>query len=565
VALAAVVVTALANLPMLKGLATSVPGDVGDPTFFAWQLAWVGHVLPFDPAALYTTNAFLGAPDTLAYSDAVLGYAPLNWLRDGQSGALQALNLATLTATVVAVVGGYALARVLGAGPAASLVAGAGFGFAPWRLQQITHVNVISTGGMALALALLALGRGWSLRDRWRPDRLRARWVLAGWAVACWQLTLSLAVGIPFGYVVLGLSAFGALALALPGRWRATAAHRRVLAADAGGALAFALLALALSRPYFRVVESIPSARRSADLAQLFSPPWKGFLVAPETSLLWGERQRGMRAELSWPPEMVLSPGLVLLTLAVLGLVVSVWPLRRRLVLGAAVAGTTLLALGATGPAWGVYGFLFDHAPGWNALRTPGRLVVWVTLGLALLAAGAVARLGEVLRAAVSARSGADLPGGPGAGRRVARAAPWLVAALPLALVVYEGLGDVPQWPIAPPPVEARVLTAPVLYLPSDPIGDYTVMLWSTRGWPVIANGSSGFDPPYPAELRQQAATFPDAASVAALRARGIRSVVLVPSRAAGTPWAEAADRPVAGLPLVRRDTEDAVVYVLAP
>ena len=238
--LAAAVVTVLANLPMLRGLATSVPGDVGDPTFFAWQLAWVGHRLPFDPAALYTTNAFLGAPDTLAYSDAVLGYAPLNWLRDGQAGALQALNLATLTATVVAVVGGYALARVLGAGRAASLVAGAGFGFAPWRLQQITHVNVISTGGMALALALLALGRGWSLRDRWRPDRLRAGWVLAGWAVACWQLTLSLAVGIPFGYVVLGLTGLGAIALALPGRWQATAGRRRVLAADAAGALAFA-------------------------------------------------------------------------------------------------------------------------------------------------------------------------------------------------------------------------------------------------------------------------------------------------------------------------------------
>jgi hypothetical protein len=238
-------------------------------------------------------------------------------------------------------------------------------------------------------------------------------------------------------------------------------------------------------------------------------------------------------------------------------------------VLAAAVTGTTLLALGATGPAWGVYGFLFDHAPGWNALRTPGRLVVWVTLGLALLAAGGVARVGELLRAALAARAGAnvadDLSGPPDAGRRVARAAPWLVAALPLALVVYEGLGDVPQWPIAPPPVEARTLTAPVLYLPSDPIGDYTVMLWSTQGWPVIANGSSGFDPPYQAELRQQVATFPDAASVAALQERGVRSVVLVPSRAAGTPWAGAADRPVTGLPLVRRDTGDAVVYELAP
>jgi hypothetical protein len=249
---------------------------------------------------------------------------------------------------------------------------------------------------------------------------------------------------------------------------------------------------------------------------------------------------------------MVLSAGVVLLALAALGLVVSVWPVRRRLLLAAATLATAVLALGATGPAWGLYLFLYDHAPGWNALRTPGRLVVWVTLGVALLAAGAVARIALAVRSAVRQRR-----------PRVATACVALVAAVPALLVAYEGLGNVPQWPIAPPPVDGRTVAAPVLYLPSDPIGDYTAMLWSTQGWPVIANGSSGFDPPYQAELREQVKGFPDAAAVAALRSRGVRTVVLSRTRAAGTPWEGAADRDVAGLGVTRHDLGDAVVFDL--
>ena len=88
-------------------------------------------------------------------------------------------------------------------------------------------------------------------------------------------------------------------------------------------------------------------------------------------------------------------------------------------------------------------------------------------------------------------------------------------------------------------------------------------MLWSTQGWPVIANGSSGFDPPYQAELREQVKGFPDAAAVAALRGRGVRRWSSCRSRAAGTPWEGAADRDVTGLGVTRRDLGDAVVFDL--
>jgi hypothetical protein len=89
------------------------------------------------------------------------------------------------------------------------------------------------------------------------------------------------------------------------------------------------------------------------------------------------------------------------------------------------------------------------------------------------------------------------------------------------------------------------------------------MMLWSTEGWPVLANGSSGFDPASQTRLRTAAATFPDAASVAALRASGVASVVLVRSRSTGSAWEGAADRAVAGLGIRRADLGDGVVYDL--
>ena len=61
--------------------------------------------------------------------------------------------------------------------------------------------------------------------------------------------------------------------------------------------------------------------------------------------------------------------------------------------------------------------------------------------------------------------------------------------------------------------------------------------------------------------LRQETYGFPDADSVAALRSRGILTVVVVRSRAYGTRWAGAADRPVTGLDIRRIDLGDAVVF----
>lgn len=556
VVLLALALAMLTDRGALHGLTTTAPGDLGDPLYFAWQLAWVSHALAIDPGGLWTTNAFLQAPGNLAFTDTLLGYAPLGLVvPSGQAGALAQLNLAVLIATTLAGVGGYALARALGSGWVAALVAGAGFEFAPWRLQQVIHINVISTGGIALSLAFLLRGSGWSLRHGWRPERLSARWIAAGWLVACWQLTLGFATGIWFAYSLAIPMFLLALGWLLRGRRRARLPWSVVAAHGLGGA-AFAVTGALLVQPYLRVLQAHPEAKRGENWLPLFSPPWQGLLTAPLTNWYWGERQMNWRKELNWPPEMILSPGILLIVLAAMGVVFSVWPLRRRLGVAFTTAVLVVLAMGTRFPGGGRWTYLplYRHVPGWEALRTTGRLIIWVTLGLCVLAAGAIARFHAELRLPSATRSRRSA---------VIAGAGVLLSLIPAGAVVVEGVGSTHHWHVATSPVRLAELPGPVLLLPSDDVGDYHMMLWSTEGWPVLGNGSSGFQPATTISLRRHSATFPDAASIAAIRAQGILTVVVIRSRAVGTVWATAADRPVGGLGIRRTDLGDAVVFDL--
>lgn len=555
----ATAVTAWVWWPAVKGLRTQVPVDLGDPLYFAWQLAWVSHAAA-GRADLWTTNAFSGAPDSLAFTDAVLGYAPLGLAAgaltaDSQSAALAQLNLALLLSTVVAFVGAYALARALGSRALGGLVAGAGFAFAPWRLAQVVHINVFSVGGMALALALLARGHGWSFTRGHQPQRASVGWTLAGWAVACWQLSISLAIGVPFAYVLLIVATVALVGWLRAGRpaLGVAATGRRMVIADVVGAVSLLAVTASIVSVFLRVLQAHPEASRTAGQLELFSPPLTGLLTAPATSRWWGERQLGWRAELSWAPEMAVLPGFVLIALALAGLFSSSWPRRWRITLGGAAVVLTVLTLGTT-VAGGRYTYvpLFEHLPGWNGLRTPGRLIIWVTLVLCVLAAGAVDCWAR--RARVRIRP-----------RREVHPRPLLaylaVGLLPL-LVVLEGRGTVPFWDVARAPVTLADLPQPVLVLPTSQIADYHIMFWSTDRWPRMANGGSGFEPDFQVAMRKDAEMFPSAQAVAALRGRGVATVVVVRSRAGGTVWEQAADAP---LPpdVERTDLGDAVVFDL--
>src|SRR2546430_8678184 len=108
----------------------------------------------------------------------------------------------------------------------------------------------MSSGGIVLALAMLARGHGLSLKDGFRRDRIRPGWALAGWLVAAWQITLGFGIGVPFAYALGGSVALG-YGIGLLRRWRP---RRRLVFASLAGVAAFLAVSLLMMYPYLRVI-----------------------------------------------------------------------------------------------------------------------------------------------------------------------------------------------------------------------------------------------------------------------------------------------------------------------
>ncbi|GGN89588.1 hypothetical protein GCM10010112_74190 [Actinoplanes lobatus] len=642
--------------PTLRYPMHTLPQDLGDPTRQAWRVAWAGHAVIDDPARLWQSNAYYPQKDSFAFGDSLFGYAFAGMLGDGPSAAILRYNILFVLAHALLLIGAYALVRQLGARPTGAAVAAVAFAYAPWRLAQEGHLNIISAGAIPLALAMLARGHGCSLRYGFRPGRRRAAWAAAGWLMAIWQLTLGFSLGIPFAYllalILITLVVTGSIsgfrqsrrakrAAAVPGRrWslrrgkRAAPAEPEVrpvaaplkpgvtgpetppatdpqaagrprsevqVAASmevgkatpkpgprtdvlespprrrwislgrylAGpsrperkpvigwlltninilGATIFLSVGILMAVPYIRLKDT---GSRIEEIT-FFSPPLRSLLIGPAESRVWGAAHATPRASLGWAAEMSLLPGFALYALALAGLFLSVWRLRHRALLITGLVVTVILTLGTNffGGHW-TYLPLFSHFPASFDLRIPGRLMLWVTLLLAILAAGAVDDFVRRIEHWAAQR----IPPWPG---------PWLRLAtlIPLILVALEGWNTTAHPQVAAQPAALRTVPGPMLVLPTADLTDQTVQLWTTSRFQQIANGGGGFNTAQQNELRAKAAGFPDATSIEYLESIGVRKVLLLRDQVAGTSWEDAADLPVDALQIRREDLPDAVVFYL--
>lgn len=491
VAAIATVAAVVVHWPLALRLGTHFPDvTIGDPYFQAWQIAWMGHAVLTQPLALFDSNAFFPMNNTLAFSEASIGYLPAGMIGEGPGAALVRYNLLFHFSYALAFVGAYLLARQLGVRHVAALVAGAAYAYAPFRSDQDTHLQVLSSG--AIPLALYALWRG--------TETGRTRAIVAGWLLAAWQVSLSFSLGIPLAYllVVIGGTLVWARA---SGRW---SPEGRVVRAHALGAVLFAAITAILVLPYLEVLSDNPLARRGPGEVAFFSPPPSGLTVAPAGNLMWGEAGDERRAALGWPPEMSLFPGLATLVLAVAGVIGGPRSRRARVALAGGVAAFTILSLGLSNILSELfYRPLFELAPGWDAMRTPGRLTTFSSLGLALLAAAGAGALWR---------------------RLPARAGTVVVAALALWVVV-EGTAPADLTRPPEPPGSLSEIADPLLLMPSDEVRDRLYLWWSTDGFPRLVNGLGGFNPPVTGEIRALGNDPSGEGALEGLRSLGLRSL----------------------------------------
>lgn len=545
----AVFMALLMHWPLVAEFGSAVPRDLGDPLAQAWQVAWGGHALLEQPLDLFQSNQYWPGANTLAYSDALLGYAPLGMLGSGPDAAVTRYDALFLFAAALCFAATYLLARELGLSGGAAAVAAIAFAYAPYRLEHHGHLHILSSGGIPLAVFLLVRGQ----------RRGAAVLIIAGWLAATWQLALGFSLGVLLLYALSAIGLAAGLVWWRRGRLRP---NRVVVAAHGIGLAIFAVAGFVLSRPYLAVLDELPEARRTvADVANFSGPLWS-YLSAAEESTLWGPLTAPAREHLSFGVEQALFPGLTVVLLGLAGLVWARAPLARevRIFLAVAITVCMILALGIAteGPKrFSPYRVLYEVAPGFEGIRVPGRITTLTTLGLALLAGAGAQRVVDALAAR--------------AGGRVSGAGVAVLA----ALLLFEGsalrTGDdadpaayrTPSVPAAPAGFSA--VRGPVLHLPAGPVANRRYLLWSTRTFAPMVNGRSSVTPRRFERIVRDAEAFPDRRSVARLRAIGLRSVVLHVAYLAATPWANAPRRPVTGLGLRRSIGPELVVYDLRP
>lgn len=515
--------------PLLPNATRAIPLDLIDPLLQVWLVAWGGHALLHQPLAYFDANSYWPHAESLALSgDALIGYSPVAVLGEGTTAALVRYNLLFLFAYALAFAGSYALAREFGIKRGGAVVAGAAFAYAPWRLAHSGQLHVLSSGGIPLALFLL-------LHGYWRAKPLV---VVGGWLVATWQLSLGFNLGLELAYLLAALGVIAAVAWARAGR---PPIARSAVGATAVGAGLFLLAGGVLAQPYRDVAERFPEARRTPLEVSEQSPKLESFLAAPAHNLVWGAATARFRANLRYPTEQTLFPGAAIVALALAGLAARV--LTRRVRIGLVVSFLVFgvlsfgfhVALGRV--SWLFpYRLLYEIAPGWSAIRTPGRINTLTSLALALLAGAGAQFLADRFR------------------RRA-------LIALALGVVVLEGYGRIPQPTVPPFPHGQETLGAPQLHLPSGNQRDAAYLYWSVEHFPEIANGRGAFDLRPFRDLVRSVEDFPDKRSIAHLRSLGIRVVVLHTAFAPGTAWEDAADRSIAGLPLSKRRVGGLVIY----
>ena len=544
IAAAGAVLLAIAmTWPLVIHLGDVVPRDIGDPLAEAWQPAWGGHALLHQPLHYFDANRFWPLKDSLAFGDALIGYAPTGIIGRGPHAAMVRYDLLFIFAYALAFFGAYLLARELGLSPAGAVIAGAAFAFAPYRLEQDGHLQVISSGGVPLAIAFavrgIRLGRPW--------------WLFWAWVVAAWQVSIGWVLGLPFAYGLGGALVVGVVVWLVRGR---PPLPRGMVIAGAAGAVLFVAISYWIAHPYLYIADNFPASRRSPHEVAAFSGPLKVFLTAPEENWIWGSATAGIRDTLTTWQEKTLFPGALILILAVVGLASNSLSKRWRIGIGLVAVAILVLQLGFReegGLLW-PYRVLYDVLPGWDAIRTPGRLATFSSLALALLAAaGGEAAIRSIRRRRLPSWSGAA------------------VAALLALAIVTEGRSlpfdpfDNQAMPDVPPAqASTDEIPTPQLHLPALTAKENRAFqLASTNGFPDMVNGRASTNPAVVLDLVKHMTNFPDAATVHELQEYGVRTVILHLGLTDGTPQAGAARKSIEGLPLTACRLPDLIVYEL--
>ncbi len=318
-----VLLTVAITWPLALHPRSLVPSDLGDPLLNAWIMWWNTQAVPLTDA-WWNAPQFRPVPGVLAFSEHLLGLAPITTpiiLATGDP--LLAYNLAFLLAFPLCALGAHFLVFSIARRHDIAFLAGLGFAFAPYRLPQIAHVQVLSAYWMPVALGAL---------HRYLDER-RARWLVV--FAAAWLLQ-----ALACGYYFFFLSVLIALWLTWFGLRRGRGGD--LVRVAAAWAVAAALLAPVLYG-YWRISRAYNLSRSIVEIRS-YGADIASLLKASAVSRTWGWLQVVHREEAD------LFPGLTVVLLSIVSLVLA-WRIAARQASGHPRVARALLTLAAVGGA----------------------------------------------------------------------------------------------------------------------------------------------------------------------------------------------------------------------
>jgi hypothetical protein len=515
---------------LLPVIGSAFPNDIGDPGLNAWILWWNSQATPLT-TAWWNSPIFFPVRGTFALSETLLNLWPLSTpMQWAGASAVLTYNVAFLLSFPAAALAAHALARRLTARHDLALVAGLAYGFAPYRADQIPHLQVLWSCWMPLGL--LALHRFLDTRRRRDLALFGVCWLMNGLATGYYLFFFSVLAGLWvlwFGrprrdWVPIGAAAIlaslplvplligyhgyqSALGLRrelyeieyygadLTGLWATTpavwshlwTAEPRPEGALYPGATIVALVVVCAVRAW----RSARGAGRSRVQPWLFGLAGVAGVLAASSWMTggWSFSLAGVEVSLTNPARSTFN-ALALLVLAIGwdGRILAAW--RRRSPFFFYTAAAALMLTLALGPVAKIFGttfwveapyFWLMQLPGGQAFRVPSRFAMLLSLCLSIAAALALARL---------------MP------RRAPAA---IVAAICLAVLIE---GFVPRLKVAEAPMAIDAMApARGRVLLELPIGDVftetAAMVRATETSSTLVNGFSGYAPPHYDILRE--------------------------------------------------------------
>jgi hypothetical protein len=483
--------TAVLTYPLsLHPGSTSIANDPDVHTMI-WTLAWDVHALVGQPLAVFDANIFHPYARTLAFSENLIGSAPVAapvlWIT---GNPVLAMNAVALVSCVLCGVGVFVLGRRLGLSPAAAVLAGVIFAFSPARFLRFPQIHLTTIQWIPFALACLI-----AYLDRGRARDLRlflAFFTLQALTSGHGAVFLVCAVALLLVYR-LGTGT----PLALRQRLR-----------DAGVPGVLLLIPAALLVPPYLSVQRELGLRRS--LVNWETAP-ASFLASPTHVHAW-LLDHAIGPSINASASAFLFPGYLPVLLAIAALLPGVASVPRKTTTYFLLL-TILAVLLSASPPISVWPYVY-WLPGMNFIRIPSRFFLLAMVGVAVLAGiGAdrvLARVAANRRAAAAALAGLLL---------VAEFAMTPLTVHPMRVEIPA----IDRW-LDTQPKPFAVVEAPV-----GPYTRYhsTYMLHAMAHWQKTVHGHSSLLPALHENLYAELRRFPDDTTIRRLGELGIDYVVV--------------------------------------